>query len=162
MLRIHMAISTSKDTLGGRPSPPTAPGVGTRDTSQSHAWLWVCLILLVVTWMPVFTIHFYKMSLSAPSTGTVVVVFSPILSTRDLFHNVSAANGSLVRPVRWFPRMWVVRSLDPGFVGRLKARGAWGVYSTDLLSAQALLNCFQIVTPLNSDPATPGPSRSPT
>jgi len=133
-----------------------------QETVQRHTWVWVCLLMLLVTWAPVFAIHIYRTSLGDPGTGTVVVVFSPALSTRDLFQNVTEANGSLVRPVRWFPRMWIARSLEPGFVGRLKARGAWGVYSTDLLSAQALLSCFRIVPPPTaSSPSTPEPPQSP-
>ena len=123
--------------------------------TRSRAWIWVCLLLLVaVTWTPVFGIHLYKMSLADPGTGTVVVVFSPALDTRELFRNVADAGGSLVRPVPWFPRMWVARSLEPGFVGRLRERGAWGVYSTDLLSARALLSCSGIVSP-PADPLRP-------
>jgi hypothetical protein len=123
----------------------------------SRMWIWVCLLLLVLlTWTPVFGIHLYKMSLDDPGTGTVLVVFSPALGTRELFRSVADANGSLVGPVPWFPRMWVARSLEPGFVGRLKERGAWGVYSTDLLSVRALLSCSGIVAPRGaSDPAQP-------
>ena len=51
---------------------------------------------------------------------------------------------------------WVARSLEPGFVGRLKERGAWGVYSTDLLSARALLSCSGIVSP-PAEPSRPAP-----
>ena len=122
-------------------------------TQRNRAWIWVCLLLIVVTWAPVFGIHIYRMSLNAENTGTVVVVFSPTLTRRDLFRNVMGANGSLVRPVRWFPSMWVVRSLEPGFVGRLKIRGAWGVYSIDFLSANAIFNCMRIVVSTgSSDP----------
>ena len=117
----------------------------------------MCLLLLVLlTWTPVFGIHLYKMSLAGPGTGTVLVVFSPALDTRELFRSVADAKGSLVRPVPWFPRMWVARSPEPGFVGRLKERGAWGVYSPDLLSARALLSCSGIVSP-PADPSRPAP-----
>lgn len=132
---------------------PASPG----EARKSRAWIGVCLLILVaLTWTPVFAIHLYKMSLADPGTGTVLVVFSPALDTRELFRNVADAQGSLVRPVPWFPRMWVARSLEPGFVGRLKGRGAWGVYSTDLLSARALLSCSGIVSP-PADPSRPAP-----
>ena len=123
------------------------------DGPQSYAWVWVCLFLLAVTWTPVFGIHIYRTALGDASTGTVVVVFPPTLSTKELFRSVLDANGSIVRPVRWFPRMWVARSVEPGFVGRLKQSGAWGVYSTDFLEASALLSCIRIV----GSPAPPAP-----
>jgi hypothetical protein len=143
-------------------NPKETPGSVSGQTSASpgearkgRAWIWVCLLLLVaVTWTPVFGIHLYKMSLDDPGAGTVIVVFSPTLGARDLFRNVADAKGSLVRPVPWFPRMWVARSLEPGFVGRLRERGAWGVYSTDLLSARALLSCSGIMSP-PADPLRP-------
>ncbi len=135
--------------------PKETSGAASAGGTRSRARIWVCLLLLVaVTWTPVFGIHLYKMSLADPGTGTVVVVFSPALDARDLFRNVADAKGSLVRPVPWFPRMWVARSLEPGFVGRLRERGAWGVYSTDLLSARALLSCSGIVSP-PADPLRP-------
>jgi len=46
--------------------------------------------------------------------------------------------------VVWARHIWVVRSVDAGFAGRLRANGAWGVYSTDLLSADALWSCLRI------------------
>ena len=133
------------------PEETSAPAGGTR----SRARIWVGLLLLVaVTWTPVFGIHLYKMSLADLGTGTVVVVFSPALGARELFRGVADAGGSLVRPVPWFPRMWIARSVEPGFVGRLRERGAWGVYSTDLLSARALLSCSGIMSP-PADPSRP-------
>lgn len=139
-------ISDPKETS----RPPGAGG------TRSRALIWICVFLVVLTWTPVFGIHLYKMSLNDPGTGTVLVVFSPTLSTSDLFRNVADAKGSLVEPVRWLPRMWVARSLEPGFVGRLKERGAWGVYSPDLLSARALLSCSGIVSP-RAEPSRPAP-----
>ncbi len=137
--------------------PKETPRPASTDGTRSRAWIWVCLLLLVaVTWTPVFGIHLYKMSLADPGTGTVVVVFPPALDARGLFRSVADAGGSLVRPVPWFPRMWVARSLEPGFVGRLRERGAWGVYSTDLLSARALLSCSGIVSP-PAEPSRPAP-----
>jgi hypothetical protein len=116
-------------------------------STQDHKWVLVCLLLLAVTWLPLLGIHVYKTSLSDSSTGTVVVVFSPSLSSRELFQEVMDANGSLVRPIRWFPDAWIVHSLESGFAGRLKERGAWGVYSTDLLNPEAILSCIGISAP---------------
>jgi hypothetical protein len=38
---------------------------------------------------------------------------------------------------------WYVRSPQPGFAGRLRAQGAWGVYAPELLDARAFLDCFR-------------------
>jgi len=110
---------------------------------QGLKWVLACLLLVAVTWMPVLGVHLYRTSLGDRSSGTVVVVFPPTLGARELFRSVAEANGSLVRPVSWFPRTWVASSGEPGFVGRLKERGAWAVYSTELLNARALLTCLQ-------------------
>ena len=125
--------------------PMSADGV--RALAQDYTWVLVCLLLLAVTWLPLLGMHVYKTSLSDPSTGTVVVVFSPSLGSRELFQEVMDANGSLVRPVNRFPHAWIVHSLEPGFAGRLKGRGAWGVFSTDLLNPEAILSCIRISAP---------------
>ncbi|MGB5080445.1 MAG: hypothetical protein WBO23_06855 [Burkholderiales bacterium] len=134
MIRKPEAHSTSPS---GRARALTTPA------HQGRKWALACLLLLAVTWMPVFGVHLYRTSLADRATGTVVVVFPPMLGSRELFRSVSEASGSLVRPVRWFPRMWVASSAEPGFAGRLRERGAWAVHSTELLSARALLTCLQ-------------------
>jgi hypothetical protein len=118
---------------------------------------WGLVVLVLITWAPVLGIHLYRTSLADAATGTVVVVFPPASGSRELFRSVGGAGGSLVAPVPWFPRMWVARSLEPGFAGRLRERGAWGVYSTELLSARALLTCLQF----SGSPAPPAPLSPP-
>ncbi|HMH18907.1 MAG TPA: hypothetical protein VK572_12260 [Burkholderiales bacterium] len=135
-------------------NPTSRPPGGIRKPRGNRAWIWACALLLAIAWVPLFGIHFYRMSLDRPATGTVLVVFPPTVSMRDFFRSVAAADGSLVGPVDWFPRMWVVQSAEPGFVGRLKEHGAWGVYSTDLLSTRALFSCSGIVAP----PSAAGPA----
>jgi hypothetical protein len=142
------------------PSKPRARGLPafipeTARAHQGRKWALACLLLLAVTWTPVLGIHLYRTSLGDRGTGTVVVVFSPTLGSRELFRSVAEANGSLVRPVPWFPRMWVARSVEPGFVGRLKERGAWAVYSTELLSARALLTCLSPAASVAPGPLPP-------
>lgn len=128
--------------LLNKPTPSTTAAA----PAQGYKILAVCLLLLGVTWMPLLGLHVYRMSLSAESTGTVVVVFPPTLRARELFRHVMESDGSMVRPIRWFRNAWVVQSLEPGLAGRLKERGAWGVYSLDLLSADALFNCLRTAT----------------
>jgi hypothetical protein len=125
---------------------------------QRRKLVLACLVLIAVTWVPVLGVHLYRTALGDRGTGTVVVVFSPVLGSRELFRSVAESNGSLVRPIPWFPRMWVARSVEPGFAGRLKERGAWGVYSTELLSARALLTCLR---PAGSPAASSAPDPLP-
>lgn len=110
----------------------------------------MCLLLLAVTWLPVLGLHLSKSSLGAEGTGTVIALFAPGTAQKTLFRQVSEARGSIVKPVSWFPGMWVVMSREPGFAGRMKEGGAWGVYSPDLLSARALLDCMTFEDPADS------------
>jgi hypothetical protein len=125
----------------------------------NHAWKRVCSLLLAVTWLPLLGTHLYRTSLTDAGTGTAVVVFSPLASSADVFRRVMEADGSLVRPVSWLRRAWIVHSLQPGFAGRLREQGALGVYSTDLLSPRALFNCFRLADPATG-PQVPGAPRA--
>lgn len=135
-------LANPKDTSLDRQLPAGADGG--RAPPQNHMWIFVCIFLLAVTWLPLLSIHLYRTSLSDSSTGTVVVVFSPISSATELFEHVIDADGSLVSSVSWWRNAWIVHSSEPGFAGRLRAQGAWGAFSTDLLSPEALLSCFRI------------------
>ena len=134
----------------GSARPALAPGA---IRAQRRKLALACFVIVAVTWIPVFGVHLYRTSVGDRGTGTVVVVFSPVIGSRELFRSVAEANGSLVRPIPWFPRMWVATSAEPGFAGRLKERGAWGVYSPDLLSARALLTCLRFSGPAASSVA---------
>jgi len=105
------------------------------------------VLLVVVTWTPVLGIHLHNMSVADPGTGTVIVVFPLASSTRDLLRSVAQANGLPVQPVSWLPRTWIVESGEAGFAGRLRERGAWGVYSPKLLSVRQVLSCTGMVAP---------------
>ena len=124
----------------GEASNPERRGSGLK------AWHWVAafVLLLGITWIPLLSVHLHRTTLRDIDSGTVVVVFSPLLSSKTVFQKVIDANGAMVRPVVWARHMWVVRSVDAGFAGRLRANGAWGVYSMDLLSADALWSCLRI------------------
>jgi hypothetical protein len=117
-----------------------------RRGSGLKAWHWAAafLVLLGITWVPLLSVHLHRTTLRDTDSGTVVVVFPPLLTSKAVFQKVIDANGAMVRPVVWARHMWVVRSVEPGFAGRLRASGAWGVYSTDLLSADALWSCLRI------------------
>jgi len=126
-------------------APKDSPNVASAHTRiKTWHWLVACVVLLAITWIPLLSVHLQRTTLRDVDSGTVVVVFPPALRATTVFQNVIDANGSMVRPVVWARHVWVVRSVEPGFAGRLRARGAWGVYSTDLLSADALLSCLRI------------------
>ena len=111
---------------------------------KARHWVAAFVVLLGITWVPLLSVHLHRTTLRDTDSGTVVVVFSPLLSSRAVFQKVIDADGAMVRPVVWARHMWVVRSVEPGFAGRLRANGAWGVYSTNLLSADALWSCLRI------------------
>lgn len=123
-------------------------------TPPRHAWIWACVLLVVVTWTPVFAVHLRNMSVADTGTGTLIVLFPPTSGTRDIFRSIAEARGAPVGPVAWIPRAWVVASTESGFAGRLRERGAWGVYSPNLLSMRQVLSCSGMVKP----PASSGPA----
>jgi hypothetical protein len=114
---------------------------GARSAMSLRAWIWACVLLVVVTWTPVLAVHVRNMSVADSATGALLVVFPPTTSTLDLLRGIAAADGALVEPVRWMPRTWIVQSKDAGFAGRLRERGAWGVFSPELLSINRVLSC---------------------
>jgi len=138
------------------PNESSAQPVAPRKALPLRLWMWACALLVVLTWTPVLAIHFRNMSVADPETGTLIAVFPPTSSTRDVFKSIAAAKGAPVGPVDWLPRTWVVVSTDPGFAGRLRERGAWGVYDGNLLSVRQVLSCTGMVqAPPSSGPAQP-------
>jgi hypothetical protein len=117
-----------------------------------RAWIGACAMLVLLTWVPVLAIHLRNMSVADPGAGTLVVVFPPTRSTRDVFRGIADAKGAPVGPVRWAPSTWIVQSAETGFAGRLREQGAWGVYSPLLLSARQVLSCSGMV----ASPASAG------
>lgn len=103
------------------------------------------MLLVVLTWTPVFAVHIRNMSVGDSAAGTVIVVFPPTMSTRDVFRGIVEAKGAPVAPVGWMPRTWIVQSAESGLAGRLRERGAWGVYSPGLLSVRQILSCSGMV-----------------
>lgn len=135
-------LANPKDTSLDRQLPANADDQ--HAPPPNNMWIFVCIFLLAVTWLPLFSIHFYRTSLSDSSSGTVVVVFSPASSSTELLQHVIDADGLLVSPVTWLRNTWIVHSSEPGFAGRLRQQGAWGAFSPDLLRPEALLSCFRI------------------
>ena len=121
-----------------------AAGPARRRLSR-RAWIGACVLLVLLTWIPVLAIHFRNMSVADPGSGTLIVVFPPTWSSRDVFRGIADAKGAPVGSVRWAPSTWIVQSAETGFAGRLREQGAWGVYSPLLLSARQVLSCSGMV-----------------
>lgn len=133
--------------LAPHDNPAPFAAVPARKGLSRRAWIGGCVALVVLTWTPVLAIHLRNMSAADPATGTIVVVFPPTVSTRDLFRSIAEARGAPVGPVSGLPRTWIVQSAESGFAGRLRERGAWGVYSPNLLSVRQVLSCSGMVKP---------------
>lgn len=116
-------------------------------SAPPHAWIWACVFLVVLTWTPVLAIHLRNMSVADSGTGTLIAVFPPTASRRDLLRGIAQADGLPVQPVNWMPGTWIVESGETGFAGRLRERGAWGVYSPRLLNVRQFLSCTGMVAP---------------
>jgi hypothetical protein len=136
-------------------NPAPLAAVPARKGLSRRAWVWACVVLVVLTWTPVLALHLRNMSAADTATGTIVAVFPPTSSTRDVFRGIAEAKGAPVGPVSWMPRTWIVQSVETGFAGRLREHGAWGVYSPNLLSVRQVLSCSGMVSP----PASTGPAR---
>ena len=120
-------------------------------------WVLACVFLVALTWTPVLVNHLRNMTIADSAAGILLVVFPPTSSTREVFRSIEAARGSPLKPVSWLPGIWIVQSTDFGFAGRLRQRGAWGVYSTKLLSMRQVLSCTGMVAPPSTGPGDPGP-----
>jgi hypothetical protein len=144
---LDLLIYDSPMILAPHDNPAPFAAVPARKGLSRRAWIGGCVALVVLTWTPVLAIHLRNMSAADPATGTIVVVFPPTVSTRDLFRSIAEARGAPVGPVSWLPRTWIVQSAESGFAGRLRERGAWGVYSPNLLSVRQVLSCSGMVKP---------------
>ena len=100
--------------------------------------------MLLVTWLPPVVLAVNKALLADQATGPVLVVF-PFGSTRaENFERIVAAEGAFVGET-WFDQAWLAAAYEPGFVGRLKDKGAWAVFHPVLLDPAALFGCGPIL-----------------
>jgi hypothetical protein len=138
-------------------SPSDAATGPRRRRLSPGAWFLACVLLVALTWTPVLVNHLRNMRIADNAAGMFLVVFPLTASTRDVFRSIEAARGAPLKPVSWMPRAWIVQSSDFGFAGRLRERGAWGVYSPNVLSMRQVLSCTGMVSPPSANPADPGP-----
>jgi hypothetical protein len=100
----------------------------------------VWILLLLVTWLPPIILALHKAMLADEDTGTVIVVFPVGSTTSGNFERVVQAKGAFVGSAL-LDQAWIVYSYDPGFVKRLKDKGAWAVFDPMLLDPAALIGC---------------------
>ena len=74
--------------------------------------------------------------------GTLLVVFPRSTRPNQIFGSIILAGGRPIRPT-WVRGTWVAHGDDPGFVGRLKERGAIGAYRNSPVLPQ-LAGCFAL------------------
>ena len=100
----------------------------------------VWLFLLLVTWLPPLILGLHKAVLADDDTGTVLVIFPTGYTASDNFERIVQAGGAFVGSTL-LDQGWIVYSYDPGFVKRLKDKGAWAVFDPLLLDPAALVGC---------------------
>src|SRR5262249_6914090 len=100
-------------------APPARKGLSRR------ALIWASAALVLLAWVPVLALHLRNMSVADPGTGTLLAVFAPTSSRRDVFRGIADSKGVPVAPVSWAPGTWIVQSTETGFAGRLREQGAW-------------------------------------
>jgi len=108
---------------------------------------WLPLVLLLLTlifWGGFMTFALRSAALPDDSFGTVAVVFPPGQPAEQLFNAVLLAEGRLVNST-WLDSVWLVHSEQPGFVGRLKAGGAWVAFKPSLLQPLTVGGCFLVI-----------------
>ena len=141
-----MSVASSADTA---PAPAT----------RLERWLPLILLLLTLSfWAGLMGWALSAARLGPQASGSVVVVFPWGAPAHEMFAVLRAADGRLERTT-WFGNVWVVYGETAGFVGRLEAAGARGVYSPLMFQPMALGGCFGVpsagdspVSPLTSSP----------
>lgn len=108
--------------------------------------LTIPLLITLLIAAGIIALNLRLMSLDAEESGTVIVAFPTDYSSANVFDAVLDADGRLINST-WFDSVWVVNSDKAGFVARLKAQGAWGVFNPALLQSITVSGCFVTVAP---------------
>ena len=81
-------------------------------------------------------------ALPAEASGTMMAVFEPSITETDAVQAIAAAGGNVVKK-SGLAFAWVVQSGEPGLAGRMRAKGAIGVYR-ELPISPALMGCIAV------------------
>ena len=99
------------------------------------------LLITVLFWLVFMGLVIRDAALPDAASDTVIVVFPPTQPTHDIYGGILRAHGQVVQNT-WFDNIWLVRSATSGFVGRLKAEGAWAAFSPVAFQATMIGGCF--------------------
>jgi hypothetical protein len=83
---------------------------------------------VLVVWVAAMAVTLRAAALSDENGGNLLTLFPPTLSGDRQLAAIVEAGGLPLRRT-WLPAAWVVHSPGPGFVARLKDRGALGVFA---------------------------------
>ena len=101
------------------------------------------LLLLVGLWIAVMAVALPLASLPEEAAGRVLVAFPPGLPTDERLLAIVAAGGRPVLPVAG-EMAWLAEAEEAGFVGRLKAAGAWAAFRPETFAVLPQGGCFYI------------------
>jgi hypothetical protein len=104
----------------------------------------ILLLLTLVFWAGFMTLALRSAALPDEAAGTVAVVFPFGQRSEQSFNALLLAEGRLVSNT-WLDTVWLVHSAKPGFVGRLKALGAWTAFKPSLLQSLTVGGCFLVI-----------------
>tara|TARA_R110000868_G_scaffold31815_3_gene116374 strand:+ start:1940 stop:2311 length:372 start_codon:yes stop_codon:yes gene_type:complete len=96
------------------------------------------LVLAVILWAVLMAAAPRLVSVEDTVSGALAVLFLPGTEESEIMAAVSAAGGQVLRGGA-FSNVLVVRGDTPGFAGRLKGAGAWGVLSPALATGCLLI-----------------------
>jgi hypothetical protein len=108
---------------------------------------------VLAAWAGLMTLSLARARLPAEAKGLVLAAFPPGTPGSEAFAAVLRAGGQPVRPT-WLGFVWVARSDEDGFVGRLMESGAFAAFS-ELPAGPGLGGCAvlsadsrRVLTPL--------------
>lgn len=101
------------------------------------------LLFLLGLWLAAMAVALPLAALPESAGGRVVVVFPPGLASEARLLAIAGADGRPVLPLLG-GRLWLAEAEAPGFVGRLKAAGAWAAYRPETFAVLPDGGCFYI------------------
>lgn len=110
-------------------------------TTPGHGLALVLVASLLLLWLGVFGWVLHDAALPDTATGTVLAVFPLDRLPHEIYTAILQAGGGVAQNT-WFDTIWLVQSDEAGFVGRLKAGGAWEVFAPQNLQSVTLGGCF--------------------
>ena len=108
----------------------------------SHKFALVFFGSVIVAWLAVMIGLVRNSALPAEASGTMMAVFEPSITEADAVYAIAAARGNVVKK-SGLAFAWVVQSDEQGLAGRMRAKGAIGVYR-ELPISPALMGCIAV------------------